>query len=382
MPFEALSDNVRSRTIARGLSQDLSGLFSRWCWFPVIAASSVAKVAHGLSCEELGRQLGARFILSGHLRVLGATWRLGVRIDDTEAGHCLWTEQLDVPAAEVFEAQDRLCESVVAAAYPVLVARAFSGRAFGRPPEDLEAWELAYEAMALHATRERSANERALAYFAQAARREPSLVLAHFGTGLAAYDELLNQWGPTAVATSRLAAAAERCVEAAPHAAEGWYLLGRQAQAKGDHTGAVHPLETAIARNPSFARAHALLAQVLEIAGRHDDALERMQHAVRLGPRSFVAGLASLHFLRGEYSDALQSAERAIATNPRYTFACVLASASAWWLGDAERARQHLHNLRTEYPSFEPAGFLSTFGSNVEAVERIVEALAATEAKV
>jgi Flp pilus assembly protein TadD len=149
----------------------------------------------------------------------------------------------------------------------------------------------------------------------------------------------------------------------------------------GDHAGAVSPLETAIASNPSFAHAHALLAQVLELSGRSDQALVRMRQAVRLGPRSFVAGLSALHFARGEYGPAFEAAERAVATNPRYTFARVLACAAGWFHGEHPRARAHLRALRADHPSFAARSFLTTFGSKGAApVENIVKALSALEA--
>ena len=375
LPFVALAGGARGQNLAVGISHDLAALFSRWCWFPVIANSSTGVAgAPGASGAEVAIKLGARFLVEGSLRLQRARWRLVVRIDDALAGHCLWTESVEFPAAGVFAVQDEICQAMVAAAYPVLIERVHR-REEERHPRSLEAWELSHEGMRLHAAREPNSNARAAELFAEALGRDRGLVVAHFGAGLAAYDEILNQWGPALAAGARLASAAERCLSLAPHAAEGFYLLARQALAAGDHARAVHPLEMAIARNPSFSHAHALLAQVLQVSGKSDEALTRMKHAVRLGPRSFVAGLAMLHFVRAEYADALQAAESAVATKPGYTFARAMAAASAWWLGDRERAAAHLRTLRAEHLSFEPRSFLSTFGGN-EAVGRIFEALA------
>jgi len=40
----------------------------------------------------------------------------------------------------------------------------------------------------------------------------------------------------------------------------------------------------------------------------------RVQHAARLAPRSYVAGLSAFHFLRDEIAEALEYAERALIT--------------------------------------------------------------------
>jgi tetratricopeptide (TPR) repeat protein len=186
---------------------------------------------------------------------------------------------------------------------------------------------------------------------------------------------VLNQWGPAGPALDRLAMCAERCVTLAPHMAEGYFLTGRRLQALGRHAGAVAPLTEAIGRNPSFASAHALLGQVLLIAGRNDEGLLRVEHACRLGPRAFVAGMAAARFVRREYPEALAAAEEAIANNPRYPFARALAAASAWWMDDPARAAVHHEALLAMQSGFSPGSFRRTFGADIEAVARIAQAL-------
>jgi adenylate cyclase len=378
LPIVPIGDEPRARIVAAGLTEDLASLFARWCWFPVIATTSSAGArAGGATIKEIGAQLGARFLVDGSLRLAGAAWRLSVRIDDAELGYQLWTERCDLPDEGLFEAQDAICQAIVAAAYPVLIARAQAACSPARPPAELAAWELAHDGMMLRATREPEANAAAVRRFREALARDPQLVLAHYGLGLASYDAVLNQWGAKAHALEQLVAAAERCLELSPHGAEGHYLLGRYLQSRGEWERAMGPLEAAIGRNPSFALAHASLSQSLQVAGRSDEGLVRMQHAVRLGPRSFVAGLATLHFMREEYAEALEYAERAIVTNPGYAFARAIAAASAWWIGDMARAGAHAEALRRRHPHFQPACFVATFGERVSSVERVARAIAA-----
>lgn len=382
LPVVPLGAGGRAATIAAGLTLDLVAQFSRWCWFPVIADVSTQDArALGATSQEIGERLGARFLVDAVLRSWGARWRLTASIADTGSGGCVWTETYDVPRAALFRMQDEVCQAIVAAAYPALVSRMHAGLPRGRTVEDLDAWELTHEALVHQGTREREANRLAQAAFAAALEREPTLLLAHFGSGLAAYDAVLNQWGSERSALDRLAACAERCTQLAPHMAEGYYLAGRHLQARGEHIRAIAPLTEAIGRNPSFAAAHALLGQVLLIGGRDDEGLERMRHACRLGPRSFVAGLASAHFLRGEYAEALATAESALATKPGYPYARALAAASAWWLDELPRATTHLQALLAAQPSFSPASFLRTFGIEVAGVARIAQALEAIAAR-
>jgi TolB-like protein/Flp pilus assembly protein TadD len=376
LPFAAAGRAEGAPGTASAITHDLTTLFARWCWFPVIAGTSAARVrAAGGSPRELGRTLGARFLVDGTLRVAPSSWRLHVRLDDVEVGRCLWAERYDFPRGEVFDVQDAVCEAIVATAYEVLI-KGLTGRVVApRHPDGVDAWALAHDGMILHARREPAASAQALASFAQALERDPHLVLAHVGQGLCHYDDVLNQWGNTRGAEGQLLACAQRVIELAPHAAEGYFLQGRHQQARGRHGHAVEPLQKAIARNPSFAAAHALLAQLLVLSGRPDEGLARLEHAHRLAPRSYVAGLAAFHFLRGEMGEALEHAERALLSNPRYAFGLVMAAASAFHLGDRARAEQHAGALRELHPGFCAARFLATFGPGFAGVDGIARAL-------
>lgn len=380
MPLCALDGEPRSRTIAAGLTDDIATLFARWCWFPVLStASSRHAHAQGQSRAATAQALGARFVVDGSVRTIPNGVRVSLRVDDTDSETILWAEQRDLRADSWVEAQDELCVAVVSAAYPVMVARALIRPANDRGPVGLQAWELAHDGMALRACRNFDSNADAMARFREAIAREPTMVLAHFGLGLAAYDSVLNQWGMKDKALDTLGRCATRCIELAPHAAEGYFLRARHLQSLGDWETAIEPLESAIGKNPSFALAHSTLAQSLIVMGEADEALVRMRHAERLGPRTFQAGLATLHFMRNEYDVALKAAETALISTPQYPFARALAAASAYWSGDVGRGTDHLRLLREASPDFEAAGFSKTFGKTVESVDKLAHALDALD---
>lgn len=362
------------------IHRDLVALFSRWCVFPVIAAIST-RDARGLGdSRAIGRALGARFLVDPAVTTAPDEWRLSVELVDAERSLCLWAHAWTFRPGGVFATQDELCQAAVAASYPRLIAALESRRGTGRHPDGVEGWQLAHDAFPLLAARERDANARARAQLAAAVERDPTLVVGHYGLGLAWYDAVLNQWGTRQPALDGLARAADRCVALAPEMAEGYFLSARLCNAQGRSERAAAPLRTAIACNPSFAPAHALLAQVLLTTGDTDEGLVRMGHARRLSPRAFVSGLAVAHFARREFDLALEAASQAIATNPRYPFAHAIAAAAAWQQGDVTAAHEHASALAALQPGFAPGRFLDTFSGEYELVNRIATALEAIEA--
>lgn len=375
LPLVTPGEDPTATALAVGLTHDLTDLFARWCWFPVIAGIAARGARQrGDTVKDLGERLGARFLVDGTLRAAADAWRLGISIAEAPSGRCVFSATYDFPRAELFSVQDEVCQAVVAAAYPQLIAAAQV--VVARGSADLGAWELTHRALLRQGARDRSGNLDAQADFRSAIAQDPTLLLAHFGLGLTAYDEVLNQWGRAEPALRLLEECVESCLRLAPHMAEGHYLAGRLLQGQGAHARAVTPLEAAIGRNPSFAAAHAVLAQALLLSGVTDEGMRRMRHACRLGPGAYVAGLATAHFARREYPAALAAAEQALVRTPRYPFARILAAASAYWAEEPARAAEHASALRALHPDFSPADFRRTFGADMEAPGRIAEALA------
>lgn len=254
LPPVAFAEDPRTRAVATAIGHDISALFSRRCWFPVIAQSATA---HGPA---------ATFLLESTLRG-SSRWRLSVCINAAATGHCLWTACHDIAEDPLFAGQDAVCEAVVAAAYPVLIAHTEAGLRRVSDRRELQTWELALEGMRLYGTRVADANTAARSCFRAALEREPDLVLAHYGLGLTCHADLLHQWRPREDALGDLRVSAERCVALAPHSAEGHYLFGCYFLTLGDAGPATRSLEAAIRHDPSFTAATLLLSQTLKSPG-------------------------------------------------------------------------------------------------------------------
>src|SRR5690606_3063263 len=148
LPLVPLDDAPRVRALAGALTQDLAALFSRWCWFPVISCAATLRAwTPEATSPALGQTLGADLLVHGALRVSPSGWRLVVRIDSAATGHCIWTERHDFAADALLAVQDAVCEAIVAAAYPVLIAHTQAAPRRTGEPHDLAAWELAHEGM-------------------------------------------------------------------------------------------------------------------------------------------------------------------------------------------------------------------------------------------
>ena len=119
---------------------------------------------------------------------------------------------------------------------------------------------------------------------------------------------------------------------------------------RGHHDVAVSRGEEAVALNPTSAMAHQALGLILGRAGRPEEAIFHIKHAIRLSPRDlFLGGFLALGsrmlFDIGSYQDALEWASRGSRSpNPRVlSFMTVVAALSK--LGRREEAADALADV-------------------------------------
>jgi DNA-binding CsgD family transcriptional regulator/tetratricopeptide (TPR) repeat protein len=355
------------QTVAFGLTEDLIVELSRWTWFPVVRAAA----------PRAGPAPLARFSIRGGARREGEALIITTRVEDEADGAALWAERFQIPARAVLATRDAIVHEVVARAYPRLLALSGTAAMARARTEDASAWQLGHAGLWRLQTRHPGGTREARALLERASTLDPSYPLAPFGLGLAAYAAALNQWEDPARAADALAAHAARTTDLAPDAAEGAFLTARHAMITARFREAIAPLRRAIRLNPSFAPAHALLGQVLMLSGEMDEGERRMAHAERLGPGSYVAGLALARFAREDYPAALAAAEDALVGSPRYVFAHALAVAAVHWMGRREAARARMRRLRAVHPDFCVVTFSRRFGvAGSPPVDRVLRALA------
>jgi adenylate cyclase len=108
------------------------------------------------------------------------------------------------------------------------------------------------------------------------------------------------------------------------------------------HDQAIAEAERAIALDPNDAKGYATLAQVLEHAGRPQDAFGLVEKAIRLDPQQqadYAVTLGEAYYLTGWYEEAIAAFKRALVRYPNLLAAHALLAASYSELDREEEAR-------------------------------------------
>jgi TolB-like protein len=195
LPFENLSRDPDEDYFADGLTEDIITALSLWRSFPVIARNSTFSYkGQSPDVREVGKQLGAKYVIEGSVRKAGNRIRVTAQLINAETGHHVWADRYDRDIADVFELQDLLTQQIVAAVTPEL-ERTEHALAIARQPKNMVAWDYCLRGSALYNELRPEANSAAREMFRKAIELEPGYSRAYTGLVSTCIREMPSHFG-------------------------------------------------------------------------------------------------------------------------------------------------------------------------------------------
>jgi len=359
LPFANLSNDPEQEYLVDGIVEDIITALSRYPSLFVIARNSTFTYkGRPVNVNEVGRDLGVRYVLEGSLRKSGNRIRVTAQLVEAGTGNHLWAKRYDRDLADIFAVQDEITEAVTIAIAPA-IAGAELHRAMRKPPESLDAWA-AYQRGLWHLG-QCTANDNGLAegFFRQAMLFDPDFAGAHSGLAWALVfasatfqSQLQAETLRSAVAFARRAVALDGADAEARACLSGALLLGH-----GDYDGARAEAERALEISPNLASAHGELGRTLIFSGWPKQGLASVETSIRLDPRHPLLGLrlnqlACGFYLCRDYEAAIEAARRAVRDFPKQPLPYRWLASSLGQLGRVEEAKQVLDHLFALAPDF------------------------------
>ncbi|MGE3278005.1 MAG: adenylate/guanylate cyclase domain-containing protein [Vicinamibacterales bacterium] len=374
LPFENGSTDPEQEYFADGISEDLIFRLLGWRVLPVIARnSSFACKGQTKSAVQIGRELGARYLVAGSVRRSGARVRLSVRATDAVANFQVWHQRFDLEVADIFAVQDAITESIVAAVVPELL-KSETDRIRRHQPSSVDAWDAALRGL-WHFNRNRKDDNRtARRYLQTAVRLDPELLLAHYGIGMTHYFDLLHHWTESRDASVQgMALAARTCLALGAQDPYTQFIVGMLHLMQGETLEAVAALERSVEANPSFARARSMLGQVLAMAKQYDRGIAEIERAMQLSPKdpemwSFLNAIGVACMAARRFDDVVKWSSQAIALKPDQPMSYFGQAVAYAHLGEPEKASAALREglrINPDYSLAQARAFASAFSSDV-----------------
>ena len=142
LPFDNMSGDPEQVYFSDGMTEEVITELSRFRELMVIARnSSFAFRGQSMDLREIGRQLGAAYIVEGSVRRADQRVRIAAQLVEAATGAHLWADRYDRSIEDVFAIQEEIAQSIVATvAQRVREDSELAARR--RPPEDLRAYDL------------------------------------------------------------------------------------------------------------------------------------------------------------------------------------------------------------------------------------------------
>jgi len=141
LPFQNMSGDPEQEYFADGMVEDIITSLSRIKWLFVIARNSTFTYkGRAVDMKQVGRELGVRYVLEGSVRKAGTRVRITGQLVEASTGAHLWADRFDGALEDVFELQDHVTSSVVAAIAPKL-EQAEIERSKRKPTNNLDAYD-------------------------------------------------------------------------------------------------------------------------------------------------------------------------------------------------------------------------------------------------
>jgi adenylate cyclase len=359
LPFANLGGDPEQDYFADGLTEDLITELSRFQELHVIARNSVMTYkGKPVRVQEVGRDLGVRYVLEGGVRKAGGRVRITAQLIDAASGHHLWAERFDRDLADIFAVQDEVTGRIVATLAGKL-AESERRRARSGQTENLEAYDCVLRGRELWERFTPEDNREARRLYEKAIELDPDYARAYASLAWTYLTDHNERWaGAEDQPLERALEIARRGVVANPASHSNHLALGQVCLSKSLHDEALEALQTAIALNPNDADGYVFLANALSFAGRPDEAIELIEKAQRLNPaapRWYAWNLGAALYLARRYDDVVSALRKG---TPLSAMAYRWLAAAYGQLGREQDAKAAAEEYLKRRPDFSLASHL------------------------
>jgi len=358
LPFTNMSADPEGDFFADGIADEIITALSKVKALKVSSrTSSFTFKGKNDDIREIGRKLQVSTVLEGSIRKSGKRLRLNAQLVNVEDQSQLWAERYDRELEDVFEIQDEIASSIVAALRVVLTED--EKRAIEQvPTSNLDAYEFYLRGRQFFHQHRRRAHEFARQLFERSIELDPGYALAH--CGVSDCCSFLYQYFDASSENLRKAeSASKRALELAPHLAEAHASRGLAVSLTGKFDEAEREFQEAMRLDPKSFEAAYFFARACNAQGKSEDAVKWFERAITVRPDDFAA----LALLAGVYTDigrnedatrairqSYDAARKHLDLNPDNPRALYMGAYALSMLGESEKARDWARRAKDMEP--------------------------------
>jgi adenylate cyclase len=314
LPFVNMSGDPEQDYFSDGISEEIITGLSKIPRMHVIARNSTFMYkGKPLKVQQVGKELGIRYVLEGSVRKAGNRIRVTAQLVDANTGYHLWAERYEREQSDIFALQDGITMKILTA---LRVELTDGEQALLRHESttNLEAWGYAVKATAYLECATKHDLARARELFEHAVALDPEYVKAWVGLSLTHWFDARLGWSdspPESIKqTSVIAQKVLSLDDTDPvvHALMGCIHLYLR-----EYEQAIKEAKRAVALGPSHSIVHALAGHIFRFSCKFEEAIAMIKKAIRLQPLLtswYLMELGMSYYCIGRYEEAKDSAEQ------------------------------------------------------------------------
>ena len=332
LPFENLTGDSGQDYFSEGLTEEM---IAQLGWLDpqrlaVITASARRYKPGGADAGEIGKDLGAQYVLQGSVRRDGDKVRVTAKLIQTRDQTHVWSKEYDREMSNLLALQSDIAREI---AGEIRLTLDESGKAFEHAAlssKEVEAHDLYLRGRYFWNRRTPDGFRRGAEYFQRAVETDPSYARAY--AGLADCYTLMSSYGiePVKETMPKAKAASKRALELDARLAEAHTSAALVAEIYDwDWKTAETEFRRAIELNPSYATAHHWYAEYLAWQGRFEEAFKEIELARQLEPLSLIilTDRGVFHYFARQYDEAIAELRPVREMDSRFPRATVMANA-------------------------------------------------------
>ena len=324
LPFDNLTGDPQQEYFSDGLTEEMISHIGNINpqQLGVIARTSAMHYKHTQEAlDQIGRELGVRYILEGSVRRDANRLRISAQLIQVKDQTHVWAREYDRELKELIPVQSEIAQQIAGEIQLTLGGRGTARRSAPYSETSYEAYDFYLKGLYFWNQRTGPGFDRAVDYFEQAIHTDPNYARAY--AALANTYGLMDTWLERRPdqAMPQARAAALKALQLDNSVAEAHAALALIAERYDyDWNAAEKEFRLAIQLDPGYATAHQWYGEYLSFQGRFDEALAESERARQLDPMSLIIARddAFILYRAGQYDRAITEARSLLDLDPSF----------------------------------------------------------------
>jgi len=342
LPFTNMSGDPKQDFIGEGISEGIITALSKTPKLFVIARnSSFTYKGKSVKVQQIGRDLGVRYVLEGSVQKSENRLRITAQLVDAKTGNHLWADKYYRDLKNIFAIQDEITMKIITE-LQVEITEGEQSRVYGRSTNNLEAYVKVLKGRERLYSHTQKDNHLAMRLLEEAIALDPNYTTAYEFLAHCHWMDAVYGWSKSRAASiKRGFELAEKILSLDKSSAGAHRVLSTFYYLKRRYDMAIEEGKQAISLDPNDADGYAYLGMNFTNMGRAEEANIWLKKAIRLNPHPphwYLLNLGASYRMMGQYEEAIANYKKVLERDPNHPTANAFCSVALSWKGRHEEA--------------------------------------------